>query len=229
MKKVLVVEDEYSIRDVIAINLDRAGYEAVRVPSAERALEVYNESPDSFDIALLDIMLPGMDGLELCRQIRETNKNIGIIMLTAKVQEADKIRGLSIGADDYVTKPFSINELLARVEAVARRSSGSRDADSVLTQGVFTLDKKARRVTKNGKPLDLTQVEYQIIEFFFDNAGTALDRDSILNAVWGESYFGDVKIVDVNIRRLRIKVEDDPSNPIYLQTIWGFGYRWCAV
>ena len=228
MKKVLVVEDEYSIRDVIAVNLERAGYEAVRVPSAERALEVYNESPDSFDIALLDIMLPGMDGLELCRQIRETNKNIGIIMLTAKVQEADKIRGLSIGADDYVTKPFSINELLARVEAVARRSSGSRDADSVLTQGVFTLDKKARRVTKNGKPLDLTQVEYQIIEFFFDNAGTALDRDSILNAVWGESYFGDVKIVDVNIRRLRIKVEDDPSNPVYLQTIWGYGYRWCA-
>jgi DNA-binding response OmpR family regulator len=222
------VEDEYSIRDVIAVNLERAGYEAVRVPSAERALEVYNESPDSFDIALLDIMLPGMDGLELCRQIRETNKNIGIIMLTAKVQEADKIRGLSIGADDYVTKPFSINELLARVEAVARRSSGSRDADSVLTQGVFTLDKKARRVTKNGKPLDLTQVEYQIIEFFFDNAGTALDRDSILNAVWGESYFGDVKIVDVNIRRLRIKVEDDPSNPVYLQTIWGYGYRWCA-
>ncbi|MBP1555951.1 MAG: response regulator transcription factor [Oscillospiraceae bacterium] len=229
MKKVLVVEDEYSIRDVIAINLDRVGYEAVRVPSAERALEVYNEAPDSFDIALLDIMLPGMDGLELCRQIRETNKNIGIIMLTAKVQEADKIRGLSIGADDYVTKPFSINELLARVEAVARRSSGSRDADSVLTQGVFTLDKKARRVTKNGKPLDLTQVEYQIIEFFFDNAGTALDRDSILNAVWGESYYGDVKIVDVNIRRLRIKVEDDPSNPVYLQTIWGFGYRWCAT
>ena len=225
-KRILLVDDEPLILKGLKYTLEQEGYETDSAMDGEEALAKFDSS--AFDLILLDVMLPKLDGIAVCQRIRE-HSDVPIIMLTAKVQEADKIRGLSIGADDYVTKPFSINELLARVEAVARRSSGSRDADSVLTQGVFTLDKKARRVTKNGKPLDLTQVEYQIIEFFFDNAGTALDRDSILNAVWGESYYGDVKIVDVNIRRLRIKVEDDPSNPVYLQTIWGFGYRWCAT
>lgn len=228
MDKILVVEDEYAIRELIALNLTRAGYDVFRAPTAERALEIYDESPADFQLALLDIMLPNMDGITLCRKIRETNQNIGIIMLTAKVQETDKIEGLSCGADDYMTKPFSINELLARVEAVLRRVRPSGNSDAVIHQGKFVLDNKARRVLKNNETLDLTQVEYQIMEFFFKNPGTALNRETILNAVWGENYYGDVKIVDVNIRRLRMKVEDDPSKPAYIQTVWGYGYRWSA-
>ncbi len=149
-------------------------------------------------------------------------------MLTAKVQEMDKVEGLSSGADDYMTKPFSINELHARVEAVLRRVHPASNSESVIRQGRFTLNTKARRVIKNDEILELTQVEYQIMEFFFRNPGAALDRDTILTAVWGENYFGDVKIVDVNIRRLRMKVEDDPSKPNYIQTVWGYGYRWSA-
>ena len=227
MKKILVVEDEYAIRELIALNLDRAGYEAVRAASAEKALELYNEEPVSFSLILLDIMLPGMSGIDFCKLIRKTNAKIGIIMLTAKVQETDKIKGLSIGADDYVTKPFSLNELMARVEAVIRRADADKDtSENIINQGVFSLDKKARRVSKNGVTLDLTQVEYQIMECLFEHPGTALDRETILQAVWGKSYYGDVKIVDVNIRRLRMKIEDDSSNPKYIQTIWGYGYRW---
>ncbi|MBR3355162.1 MAG: response regulator transcription factor [Oscillospiraceae bacterium] len=228
MDKILVVEDEYAIRELIALNLTRAGYDVFRAPSAERALEIYEESPTDFQLALLDIMLPNMDGITLCKRIRESNQNIGIILLTAKVQENDKIEGLSSGADDYMTKPFSINELLARVEAVLRRVRPSNSSETVIHQGRFVLDNKARRVMKNNDTLDLTQVEYLIMEFFFKNPGTALNRETILNAVWGENYYGDVKIVDVNIRRLRMKVEDDPSKPAYIQTVWGYGYRWSA-
>ncbi len=229
MNKILVVEDEPSIRELIAVNLERAGYEAETAASAEEALQLYEASPSSFSLALLDIMLPGMNGLELCSILREKSSRLGIIILTAKVQESDKILGLKEGADDYVTKPFSINELLARVEAVMRRAGAEEeDLPNSVTQGIFTLDKKARRILKNGVPLDLTQVEYQIIEFFFDHPETALDRDTILKAVWGDTYYGDVKIVDVNIRRLRIKVEDEPSSPRFIQTVWGYGYRWCT-
>ena len=228
MEKILIVEDEYSIRELIALNLTRVGYDVVRPSSAEKALELYEESPDDYQLALLDIMLPNMDGITLCKKLRESNDNIGIIMLTAKVQESDKVEGLSSGADDYMTKPFSINELLARVEAVLRRVHPVNKTNTTLHQGKFVLDSKARRILKNNEALDLTQVEYQIMEFFFQNAGTALNRDTILNAVWGENYYGDVKIVDVNIRRLRMKIEDDPSKPAYIQTVWGYGYRWCA-
>ena len=228
MDKILVVEDEYAIRELIAVNLTRAGYNVFRAPSAERALEIYEEGPDEFQLVLLDIMLPGMDGITLCKKIRSMNQNIGIIMLTAKVQEMDKVEGLSSGADDYMTKPFSINELHARVEAVLRRVHPVSNSDAVIRQGRFTLDTKARRVIKNDEILELTQVEYQIMEFFFRNPGAALDRDTILTSVWGENYYGDVKIVDVNIRRLRMKVEDDPSKPNYIQTVWGYGYRWSA-
>lgn len=228
MEKILIVEDEYSIRELIALNLTRVGYDVVRASSAEKALELYEESSDDYQLALLDIMLPNMDGITLCKKLRESNDNIGIIMLTAKVQESDKVEGLSSGADDYMTKPFSINELLARVEAVLRRVHPVNKTNTTLHQGKFVLDSKARRILKNNEALDLTQVEYQIMEFFFQNAGTALNRDTILNAVWGENYYGDVKIVDVNIRRLRMKIEDDPSKPAYIQTVWGYGYRWCA-
>ena len=236
MKKVLILEDEVSIRSFVVINLKRAGYEVVEAGSGEEAVEKYDAEQGGVDIALLDIMLPGMDGFSLCETIRHGDPYIGIIMASAKGQESDKIRGLSIGADDYITKPFSVSELMARVEALARRVRRSATADDEqagsepdqLVSGPFVLDEKSRVLYKSGKPIDLTQVEFQIMELFFRNPGTALVREKILEGVWGKGYFGDVKIVDVNIRRLRMKVEDEPSSPQHILTVWGYGYRWNA-
>ena len=232
MKRILVVEDETSIREMVALNLRRAGWDVLEAPTAERALELLNRSEDC-QAALLDIMLPGMDGLSLCETIRRSNASIGIIMVSAKGQEADKIRGLSIGADDYITKPFSVSELVARVEALARRVRRAEpDAPAAepdqLVSGPFVLDEKSRVLYRSGTPIDLTQVEFQIMELFFRNPGTALVREQILEGVWGKGYYGDVKIVDVNIRRLRMKVEEEPSNPQHILTVWGYGYRWNA-
>lgn len=233
MKRVLVVEDEASIREMVALNLKMAGWEVLEAPSAERALEQLHANPRC-DAALLDIMLPGMDGLSLCETIRRDDTEIGIIIVSARGQEADKIRGLSIGADDYITKPFSVSELVARVEALVRRvrraAADPRDTaePDQLVSGPFVLDEKSRVLYKSGKPIDLTQVEFQIMELFFKNPGTALVREKILEGVWGKSYFGDVKIVDVNIRRLRMKIEEEPSNPQHILTVWGYGYRWNA-
>mgnify|MGYP001024751919 CR=1 FL=1 len=187
------------------------------------------------DAAILDVMLPGMNGFSLCETIRRTDQKIGIIILSAKGQEQDKIRGLSIGADDYITKPFSVSELIARLEALTRRihrGSGTAakpaEEPEQLVSGPFVLDEKSRILYKSGKPIDLTQVEFQIMELFFRNPGTALVREKILEGVWGKNYFGDVKIVDVNIRRLRMKIEDEPSSPQHILTVWGYGYRWNA-
>ena len=227
MKKVLVVEDEASIREMIALNLRMNGMEALEAESAEKALELLRtETP--CDAALLDVMLPGMNGFSLCETIRRTDSAIGIIILSAKSQEADKIRGLSIGADDYMTKPFSVSELIARVAALCRRVSRTSAPvqGTRLVSGAFTLDENSRVLLKDGRPIELTQVEFQIMELFFQNPGTALVREKILKGVWGENYFGDVKIVDVNIRRLRMKIEDEPSNPQHILTVWGYGYRW---
>ena len=218
MKRILVVEDEASIRELVALNLKMTGWEVLEAPSAERALELIQKNPPC-DVALLDIMLPGMDGFSLCETIRHGDPYIGIIMASAKGQESDKIRGLSIGADDYITKPFSVSELMARVEALARRVRRSATADDEqagsepdqLVSGPFVLDEKSRVLYKSGKPIDLTLV-----------------REKILEGVWGKGYFGDVKIVDVNIRRLRMKVEDEPSSPQHILTVWGYGYRWNA-
>lgn len=231
MKRILVVEDEDVIRDFEVINLKRAGYEVVDVPTGEEAIQVFERNPTHFDVAVLDVMMPGMDGFEVCRRIREKNSSIGIIMLTAKSQEMDKVNGLMIGADDYVTKPFSPSELVARVDALHRRVTVAAEkaqapAPSELKSGPFVLNMKSRTVSKNGRVLELTQVEYQILECFFNNPNTALGRQDILNKVWGEGYFGDIKIVDVNIRRLRMKLEDAPSKPEFLLTVWGFGYKW---
>ena len=231
MKRILVVEDEDVIRDFEVINLKRAGYEVVDVPTGEEAIQVFERNPTHFDVAVLDVMMPGMDGFEVCRRIREKNSSIGIIMLTAKSQEMDKVNGLMIGADDYVTKPFSPSELVARVDALHRRVTVAAEkaqapAPSELKSGPFVLNMKSRTVSKNGRVLELTQVEYQILEYFFNNPTTALGRQDILNKVWGEGYFGDIKIVDVNIRRLRMKLEDAPSKPEFLLTVWGFGYKW---
>ena len=233
MKRVLLVEDEASIREMVALNLKMAGWEVVEAPSAERALELMHGG-ERCDAALLDIMLPGMDGLSLCETIRRDDSDIGIIIVSAKGQESDKIRGLSIGADDYITKPFSVSELIARLEALTRRihrgSSGSvpkpAEEPEQLVSGPFVLDEKSRILYKSGTPIDLTQVEFQIMELFFRNPATALVREKILEGVWGKNYFGDVKIVDVNIRRLRMKVEDEPSHPAHIMTVWGYGYRW---
>ena len=231
MKRVLVVEDEASIREMVALNLKMAGWEVVEAPSAERALELMHHGEEC-DAALLDIMLPGMDGLSLCETIRRENNEIGIIIVSAKGQESDKIRGLSIGADDYITKPFSVSELVARLEALTRRikrggvPAKPAEEQEQLISGPFVLDEKSRMLYKNGTAIDLTQVEFQIMELFFRNPGTALVREKILEGVWGKNYFGDVKIVDVNIRRLRMKIEDEPSEPRHLTTVWGYGYKW---
>jgi DNA-binding response OmpR family regulator len=234
MKKILVCEDEDAIREFVVINLKRADYDVVDADSGEKALDEFRKSLDDrpFDVALLDIMMPsGMDGVELCRLIREESSSVGIIMLSAKSQEMDKVSCLMLGADDYVTKPFSPSELVARVDAVYRRVSlnaGAKKNFKELFSGPFKVDTKSHTITKNDVNIDLTQVEYQILEYFIKNVGVALDRKSILTQIWGEDYYGDDKIVDVNIRRLRMKIEDDPSAPAYIQTVWGFGYKWAT-
>ena len=231
MVRVLVVEDEANIREMIALNLRLAGMEAVEAESAEAALPLLEQKPGC-DAAILDVMLPGIDGFSLCESIRRDDQNIGIIILSAKGLEEDKIRGLSIGADDYMTKPFSVSELLARIEALCRRVNRGQSQPAAqetrLVSGKFVLDEASRILYKGKTPIDLTQVEFQIMELFFHNQGTALVREKILEGVWGPGYFGDVKIVDVNIRRLRMKIEDEPSSPKHILTVWGYGYRWNA-
>ncbi len=232
MKRILVCEDEDAIRDFVVINLRRSGYDVIDVSNASQAMEAYVNYGGAIDVALLDIMMPGMDGTELCRWLRQKSNTIGIIMLSAKSQEIDKVRCLTQGADDYVTKPFSPSELVARVDAVYRRvsmsSSRGDDQGVTLISGPFSINTKSRIFLKRGEPIEITQVEYQLLEYFISNSGSALDRKSILTHIWGEDYFGDDKIVDVNIRRLRMKIEEDPSSPRYISTIWGFGYKWCV-
>lgn len=228
MKRVLLVEDEASIREMVALNLKMAGWEVVEAPSAERALELMHGG-ERCDAALLDIMLPGMDGLSLCETIRRDDSDIGIIIVSAKGQESDKIRGLSIGADDYMTKPFSPAELTARIDALYRRIDSDGSSNQIeLKHGPFVLNTRNRTLDKDGRRIKLTQVEYAIVKLFMQNPGRALSREDILAAVWGRDYDGELKIVDVNIRRLRIKIEDDTASPTYITTVWGFGYKWGA-
>lgn len=228
MIKILVCEDELSIRSFVVVNLRRAGYEVVEAGSGEEALALYRAHPD-VAIALLDVMMPGIDGFETCRRLREQNAAMGIIMLTARTQETEKVNGLRMGADDYVTKPFGIAELLARVAALSRRLSSPAAQVNYLEQlksGVFTLNLRQRQLSKDGVPIELTQMEYQIMEHFFRNPQKPLTRLDILRQVWGEEYIGDEKVVDVNIRRLRMKIEEDASDPRHICTVWGMGYQW---
>lgn len=226
MKKILVLEDETNIRSFVVINLRRSGYEPIEAGTGAEALEKLKENPD-IKVALLDVMLPDMDGFEVCRRIRASdNKKIGIIMLTARSQEMDRVMGLMTGADDYVTKPFSPAELTARIDALCRRLGDMPiDTDEII-QGPFRLNIRNRSLEKNGEKVKLTQVEYSIMKMFMENPGKALSRENILSTVWGRDYYGELKIVDVNIRRLRIKLEVDPTAPQYLITVWGFGYKW---
>ena len=223
--KVLIVDDEREIADVVELYLKNENYQVVKCYNGRDALEaVEKEKPD---LALLDVMLPDIDGFEVCRNIRATDKKIGIIMLTARSQEMDKVTGLMTGADDYMTKPFSPAELTARIDALYRRIGSDTQSDSVeLTQGPFVLNTRNRTLDKEGKRIKLTQVEYAIMKLFMQNPGRALSREDILTTVWGRDYDGELKIVDVNIRRLRIKIEDDTANPVYITTVWGFGYKW---
>ena len=225
MKKILVLEDEPSIRSFVVINLRRSGYEPIEAATGEQALEKLKQNPDTL-VALLDVMLPDIDGFEVCRRIRATGSKMGILMLSAKSQEMDKITGLMTGADDYVTKPFSPAELTARVDALYRRIGGSENTEDVLSSGPFVLHLRSRTLDKNSDHIRLTQTEFAIMKLFMENPGRALSREEILHAVWGADYNGEVKIVDVNIRRLRIKIEDDATEPEYITTVWGYGYKW---
>lgn len=231
MKKVLVAEDEESIREFIVINLTRSGYTVEQAENGAVALQKFREDESGFDVAILDIMMPEMDGLTLCKELRKLSSNLGILMLSAKTQEMDKVQGLLYGADDYVTKPFSPSELMARVDAIYRRvemAQGIKRNDTTgdsIVLNEFELNLRNRTLSKLGVEIELTQVEFQIVEYFFKNPNAALAREQILKEVWG-NYPGEDKIVDVNIRRLRVKIEDNPSSPKRLVTIWGHGYKW---
>lgn len=232
MKKILVCEDEQNIREFVVINLKRAGYETLEAASGDQALEIYRREPEKPDLAILDIMMPGRhDGLAVCKELRRLSNTIGIIMLSAKTQEMDKVSALMTGADDYVTKPFSPSELVARVDAVYRRVelyAGSNTFSEEIRSGEFVLNLKNRSLSKNGDKIELTQVEFQIMEYFLESGNLALSRTDILKRVWGAGYTGEEKIVDVNVRRLRMKIEPDPSNPAHIVTVWGLGYKWEA-
>ena len=217
--KILIVEDEDSIRKFVKINLERAGFDVIEADTGEKGVELARK--EDIDIVVLDIMLPGIDGFEVCKILREEFPNLGIIMLTAKSQDIDKIMGLEYGTDDYMTKPFNPMELVLRVKSLARRMENIEEPkDSVLEYGPFKIDKYSRRFFKDGVEMDLTPTEFSIAKLFMENPGRAFKRDEILNTIWGYDFVGDSKIVDVNIRRLRSKIEEDPSNPFYIETIW---------
>lgn len=225
MDKILILEDEIGIRSFVSINLKREGYDVIEAGTGSEAIEKLNSEPN-ITIALLDIMLPDMSGVDVCRYIREKYENMGIIMLTAKAQEDDKIEGFVAGADDYMIKPFSIKELLFRVSALIRRVKKDNDTrkSSVLDLPPFSLDINKRKLYKDGNVVDLTPTEFSIVKFLMMNASDSLSRDQILQEVWGSTELYDYKIVDVNIRRIRNKIEKDPSKPKYILTAWGYGY-----
>ncbi len=227
IKNILICEDEQVIREFIVINLKRSGYDTLEADSGEMALELFETQKD-ISIAILDVMLPGIDGFEVCKKIREKSSSVGIIFLTAKSQEMDKVTGLMTGADDYIQKPFSPAELMARVDALYRRVTPRTEINSFekVTSGPFSINIPSRMISKDNKLLDLTQVEYLMLKCFIENPEVALSREELLDKIWGNECFVELKVVDVNVRRLRMKIEEDPSQPKYIQTIWGYGYKW---
>lgn len=230
MAHILLCEDEAVIREFVVIHLRRQGYDVIEAATAEEALDLYEKHRDVIRLAMLDVMLPGMDGFALCERLREQDATLGIMMLTARSQEEEKVRALKLGADDYVTKPFSPSELLARVDALVRRVKANTDIGyrEEIVAGEFALNLRNRTLKKNDDPIELTQVEFQIMEYFLTHPNEVLTRGDILSRVWGADYYGEDKVVDVNIRRLRMKVEDDPSQPHHILTDWGHGYQWRA-
>lgn len=259
---ILLLEDEESIRGFVRINLKRNDITVTEAENGEDALS-FAESDGPFDIALLDVMLPTISGFEVCEELRRRYPRMGIIMLTAKSQEEDKIRGLELGADDYVQKPFSPGELIARIKSLYRRMhaepqlvpdnereavlhaesafKNQRQADSVMSpqgdvmgdgseggimSGPFRLSIMQRRLWKSGTEIVLTPTEWALVRLLMESEGKSVSRDHILTEVWGRYYVGDLKVVDVNIRRIRQKLECNPSEPAFIETVWGYGYRW---
>lgn len=225
MANILVLEDQVEIREFIVINIKRQKHKVFVAGTGEEALEIVRD--EAIDLAVLDIMLPGIDGLEVCKEIRRNNKYMGIIMLTAKGLDSDKEEGFLSGADDYIMKPFSPKELILRIDAILRRVDMLKsDTDTRYSKGPFVIDYDSRMLTKDGEEVELTQIEFSIISFLTKNEDKSISREEMLDEVWGENFYGSFKIVDVNIRRIRKKIEDDPSDPKYIKTIWGYGYRW---
>ncbi|RFU67031.1 response regulator transcription factor [Bacillus sp. V59.32b] len=228
MNRILVVEDELSIRSFVCLNLKKRGYDVWEAETGEDALSFFQK--EQFDIVLLDLMLPGIDGFEVCQEIRKANQTVGIIMLTARTQEEDKVEGLILGADDYLFKPFSIVELEARIFSLLRRINLSErvsleDSERVAS-GPFQLELENKRLLCSGREINLTPTEYSILHLLMTHQNRVFSRDELLDEVWGQNYVGDIKVVDVNIRRIRQKIESNPSSPVFLCTDWGRGYLW---
>ena len=224
MTKILVVEDEASFSDALAYLLGREGFEVSVADNGNAAIEEFDRH--GADLVLLDLMLPGLPGTEVCRQLR-TRSNVPVIMLTAKDSEVDKVVGLELGADDYVTKPYSTRELVARIRAVLRRH-GDEDTgvtDGTLAAGPVRMDIERHVVTVNGTQQQLPLKEFELLEFLVRNSGRVLTRSQLIDRVWGSDYFGDTKTLDVHIKSLRAKIEEDPANPVFIQTVRGLGYK----
>ncbi len=230
MKYILICEDEKAIREFVSIHLIRCGYHVLEAATGEEAVDLYKKHTDEIVLAILDVMLPQMNGLQVCEWLRSQSTAMGIIMLTALSHEEEKIQALKQGADDYVTKPFGPSELMARVEALERRVSRTAADRSILPEelisGHFVLNLRHRTLKKSEMQIELTQIEFQIMQLFLEHPGQPLSRLEILKQVWGDENYGDEKIVDVNIRRLRMKIEQNASEPQHLQTVWGKGYCW---
>lgn len=226
--KVLVVEDEPSIRKFTVINLERSGFTTYEADTGEKGLELAATCKP--DILVLDVMLPGMDGFEVCKRVRRDMADIAIIMLTARTQDVDKITGLELGADDYMVKPFNPLELIARINTILRRTcNGRTQVSSSIPFKNLLMDLESQRFFKDGSEIELTPTEFSVLKLFMSNPGRALSRNELLNTVWGRNYFGDLKTLDVYIRRIREKIEDNPSQPKFIETVWGYGYRWQSV
>lgn len=226
--KVLVVEDEASIRKFTVINLERSGFTTYEADTGESALEIAASYKP--DVIVLDVMLPGIDGFEVCRRVRRDMADIAVIMLTARTQDVDKITGLELGADDYMVKPFNPCELIARINTILRRTNAGRaQVSSSIPFKNLLMDLDSQKFFKNETEIELTPTEFAVLKIFMVNPGKALSRNELLNSVWGRNYFGDLKTLDVYIRRLREKIEDNPSQPKFIETVWGYGYRWQSV
>lgn len=233
MKKILILEDEMSIREYLVINFKRAGFEVVAAATGGEAISAYNDNPD-IQVAVLDVMLPDINGFEVCRKIREKSKAVGIIMLSAKDMDEDVLSGFISGADDYMKKPVSTTILLAKVEALYRRIVNSSAAVSAPVvepvvqkdEKIFEVNEAAKIITKRKIRLNLSPIEFKILKFFIDNPNKIITRDELLKSIWGENFTTGSDIVNVNIKRLRQKIEDDPTVPMFLQTEWGVGYKW---
>lgn len=223
MPKILVVEDEASFSEALAYVLGKEGFEVVVADTGDGAIAAFDKV--GADLVLLDLMLPGLSGTEVCRQLR-SRSSVPIIMLTAKDTEVDKVVGLELGADDYVTKPYSKAELVARIRAVLRRQSEVAPlADSILIAGPVRIDVERHQVDINNISVALPLKEFELLEFLVRNSGRVLTRAQLIDRVWGSDYFGDTKTLDVHVKRLRAKIEQDPANPVYIQTIRGLGYK----